>query len=446
MIWFRKWQLGVKSLLLHPLRSILTVLGIFIGVASVIALLAIGEGISQKAQEQIKSLGAQNIMVRSKKPPDDGTGSFGEITPYGVTRAEKDFMERTISTIDSTVSIREMPMKFTNTGNPNLKPTDGRLVGCSPAYCEVVGLKIDRGHFFTDVENDNAPPVCVIAAHLARRLFPSEDPIHKTVFLPEENSYYKVIGVLEHKEATAAVGGSLAAQDFSMDVYIPIKTMHAHFGDLRRKRAGGSFTAEIFELSQVTVRVRAEADVPRTAKLIETTLKRSNPQREDIAIVVPYELLERAKVTKLMFMIFMGLIAAISLVVGGIGIMNIMLATVTERTREIGIRRALGAKRRDIIHQFLVEAVVLSVVGGVTGILAGLFCPLVVEGLRVGLESFFPVVYANLPDSVKSMTPQIVPSSIPLAFCISVAVGVVFGVYPAMRAAKMDPIDALRHE
>lgn len=446
MVWLRTWQLGVKSLLLHPMRSILTVLGIFIGVASVIALLAIGEGISQKAQEQIESLGAQNIMVRSIKPPEEASSSFGEVSAYGITREEKRLIEKTIPTIETTVPIRELPMSFSYTGNPNVKPIDGRLVGCTPEYMNVVGLQENRGHFFTDVECDNGASVCVLAAELANRLFPSEDPIYKQLFIPERNEYYKIVGVLKHKDATAAIGGSLAAQDFSLDVYIPITTMKSRFGDRLEKRTGSSINIQVFELSQLTLRVADVKDVPRTAKAIEATLKRKDANRQDIAMVVPYELLEQAKQTKLMFMIFMGLIAGISLVVGGIGIMNIMLATVTERTREIGIRRALGAKRGDIIHQFLVETIVLSIVGGLTGILVGMSCPLMISLARDAMANFAPGFYANVPASVREMTPQIVWSSIPLAFGISVVVGVVFGVYPAIRAAKMDPIEALRHE
>lgn len=446
MVWLRTWQLGIKSLLLHPMRSILTVLGIFIGVASVIALLAIGEGISKKAQEQIENLGAQNIMVRSVKPPDEATSNFGEINAFGITRAEKNLIEKTIPTVESVVPIRELPMSFGYTGNPNVKPIDGRLVGCTPEYLSVVGLEEDRGHFFTDVECDNGRSVCVLAAKLAGDLFPSEDPIDKQLFIPERNEYYKIVGVLRHKEATAAIGGSLSAQDFSRDVYIPITTMKSRFGDRLEKRTGGSFSVQIFELSQLTLRVKDVKDVPKTAKLVDATLRRTNDKRQDIAMVVPYELLEQAKTTKMMFMIFMGLIAAISLVVGGIGIMNIMLATVTERTREIGIRRALGAKRSDIIHQFLVETIVLSVVGGLTGILFGLLCPTAIVLLRGAVERVAPKMYASLPEATREMTPEIVWESIPLAFGISVVVGVVFGVYPAIRAAKMDPIDALRHE
>lgn len=432
--------------MLHPMRSALTVLGIFIGVASVIWLLAIGEGISKEAQRQIEDLGAENIIIRSIKPPDESGGNFRQVSAYGVTRAECTMIDRTVSTVRRVLPIRELSQKFAYTGNANAKPIDGRLVGCTAEYAEVTRLVIDRGHFLTRREVSTNASVCVIAARLAEKLFPSEDPLSKQIFLPEKKEYYNIVGVLKHRNATAAIGGSLAAQDFSLDVYIPITTMKSRMGDQEVKRTGGSFSIKDFELSQITVQVNDANDVPRTAKLVEATLRSKNADRQDIAVVVPYELLEQAKTTRLMFMMFMGLIAAISLIVGGIGIMNIMLATVTERTREIGIRRALGGKRSDITQQFLVETISLSVVGGLTGILGGLLCPFSVHVVRAGFEKFAPRLFESLPDVAKIMTPEIVPVSIPVAFFISVVVGVFFGLYPAMRAAQLDPIEALRHE
>ena len=359
MLWLRTWILGVKSLLLHPLRSALTVLGIFIGVASVIWLLAIGEGISQEAKRQIESLGATNIIVRSVKPPSTSLPQTRGPTEYGLTRADYDRLVSTITTVRNAIPIRELRRNFSYED----RSLDGRLVGCTPDYAAVTKLEIAQGHFITDAELRDQLNVCVLASNVAEQLFLYEDPIGKSIYLSENQNFYRVVGVVKPRGATAAIGGSLDSQDFDNDVYVPLTTLRRRIGDMVVTRRSGSFEAELVELSQITLEVDKPEHVLQTAALINETL--SHHQRlRDVVTVVPLELLEQAKTTRLMFMVFMGLIAAISLIVGGIGIMNIMLATVTERTREIGIRRALGAKRADIINQFLVETVVLSVVGG----------------------------------------------------------------------------------
>ncbi|MFN7737103.1 MAG: ABC transporter permease [Pirellula sp.] len=439
-LWLGTIQLGVKSLWLHPMRSILTVLGIFIGVASVIWLLAISKGIGDEAQRQIESLGADTIMIRTVKPPSEKLSSQG-LTPYGLTREEYDMLVATIPTVRSAIPIREMRRQFQFKN----RKLDGRLVGCTPEYAEVTKLELTSGHFITDAENFARDCHCVLSAKVAEKLFPYEDPVGQRIYMPENQDFYLVVGVLKPKGATAAIGGSMAAQDFSNDVYIPIRTLQQRIGDTVMTMRSGSREGEIIELNQITLRCRDVTEVKKTAELVSAALD-SHSKMEDIAVVVPLELLEQARTTRAMFMLFMGMIAAISLLVGGIGIMNIMLATVTERTREIGIRRALGAKRKDIIRQFLVETSVLSLTGGITGILFGLLCGPAVTMARSLANAWFEKQMMDLPEVVRTVQPSIVPESIPGAFFISLAVGLVFGIYPATRAAKMNPIEALRHE
>ena len=443
MLWLRTWQLGIKSLALHPLRSGLTMLGIMIGVWAVIVLTAISQGASNQVQKQIASLGANTIIVRTQKPPDDKLAS-GRVSQYGLLRSDMDRILGSVPTIRAAIPIREIRRQFMYQD----RTIDGRFVGCTPNYADVNHLKIrDRGgRFLSDADNMRADTVCVLSSGVAERLFPFEEPLGKRVYIPEHTDYYKIVGVLEHRNPSAAIGGSLDSQDYSSDIYIPIQTVRQRVGDLIITRRSGQFASELIELDQITLQVESSDQVRTTAKMIETILAQTHSDMGDTAVVVPLELLEQARNMELMFLGIGILIACISLMVGGIGIMNIMLASVTERTREIGVRRALGAKRGDITRQFLVETIVLSFAGAILGILIGFLSMPLYRGMIWGARMGLPDQFAALPAAIREAEPSIVYWTIPLAVGIAVAVGLISGLYPAIRAARMNPIEALRHE
>ncbi len=437
------WQtlrLGVKSLMLHKLRSGLAVLGILIGVTAVIWLVAMGEGVSYQAQQQIKELGATNIIIRSIKPPNDSSRAGGGFfLEYGLTRDDYRRITETVPTVRKATPLREIrkEARFQD------RISDSRLVGCTPEYLEMNNLDVYRGRFLEDRDLENSDNVCVIGDDTARALFPYENPVGRTIQI--ERDFYVIIGQTDRREASGNVGGSFSGQDFNLDIYIPITTLRQRIGDQVVTARSGSREGEIVQLSQVTVTVGSLEEVDETADIIGALLAKYH-KVPDYSVIVPKELLRQARVTQIMFNVLLVLIAGIALLVGGIGIMNIMLATVSERTREIGIRRALGAKQRDIIQQFLSETVVLSATGGLLGILLGFLCQPAVAGVRAAMMALVPDLMKSLPSNIQQLEPRVAWWSIIVAFSISLLEGIVFGLYPAQRAARMDPIEALRHE
>jgi len=418
-------RLGVKSLWLHRLRSLLTVLGIVFGVCSVIAMLAIGEGASFEAQEQIKNLGSQNIILRSIKPPEEqkvsDKGSQSYVLQYGLTYADIKRIQTTIPGVMVVLPARIMREYVWNIS----RRIDSEIMATVPWYPTMRNHRVGRGRFFTDAEMESKANVCVLGAEMVNGLFPLDSPLGKHVRVGGD--YYEVIGIMEPRGKGAKEDDSQAgANQAANRMFVPLETAKTRYGEVLMKQRSGSFEAERIQLHEVTVKVETPETVPAVADAIKQVMER-NHKKKDYDIVVPLELLKRAERTKQIFNIVLGSIAAISLLVGGIGIMNIMLASVTERTREIGIRRALGAKRADIITQFLVETVMLSGAGGVIGVLLGVSIPYLVTH------------FAEMKTIITFWSPM-------LAFTISGLVGIVFGIYPALRAARMDPVEALRHE
>jgi putative ABC transport system permease protein len=395
-------------------------LGVVFGVGSVVAMLAVGEGASKEALEQIRKLGSTNIIVTSIKPTEEEKGgqrSPFSVVMFGLLYEDERRARETFDAIERTVPVKIVRQE----GRLRERTLDLRVIGTSADWFQLVRRRLIAGRTLTARDGRERAGVVVLTEYGARRLLATERTIGQSLRIGSE--YYEVVGIVKSESGQ---GGAIQTPDQEIDAYIPIEVARERHGDFRTEISAGSLLRESVELHQLIVEVDTIENVELVAVGLERMLTRFHP-KSDYRISVPLALLRQAEATKRTFNIVLGSIAGISLLVGGIGIMNIMLASVTERTREIGIRRAIGAKRRQIIGQFLIETVVLSTVGGLIGVTIGVSIPWLITHL------------AGMPTVVTTY-------SLVLALGISMTVGIVFGLYPARHAANLDPIEALRHE
>lgn len=409
-------------------------LGIIFGVCSVIAMLAIGEGASLAAQESISRLGSMNLIIETIEPArenHENEQQRSRLNQYGLTYKDAEAINSTIPGVEVIVPVREMDCK----AQYKSRHVTVKVIGTIPWYPEISTLDIICGRFLSSIDLHQESTVCVIDEQVVNALFGFDHPIGRDIYL--QGNVYRVVGVVGSApvmdiEAGDSNGHSSSAKNkISSEevgyIYMPLTTARSRFSEIIYTYSSGSRSYEKVELQRITVKVQSIDHVVPIRNIIDGLLRRLHEDKQDYRIVVPLELLRQAKNSQRIFSVVLGSIAAISLIVGGIGIMNIMLATVSERTREIGIRRALGAKKRDIIVQFLSESLIMTLSGGLFGIALGFLLPMMVSH------------FANMPTIITY-------KSLVLAFGISGAVGVVFGLYPAYRAARMDPIESLRHE
>lgn len=415
----RNILLGIENLLLHKLRSFLTMLGVVFGVGSVVAMLSVGEGASKEALEQIRKLGSNNIIVSSVKSAEEEALATvrSHMSIYGLTYEDHARISQSFRNVRQTAPVKLM-RKESRLGE---RAMELRMVGTTPKWFELVPRDVIAGRVLRPSDQAERAPVAVLTEFGARKILATESTIGQTIRMGGDQ--FTVVGIVKSESGQA---GSIQIPDQEIDVYIPIEVARVYFGDIFTRRTSSGDEREKVELHQILVQVNEPENVESTAAGVERMLQRFH-KKQDYAVSVPLALLKQGEATKRRFNIVLGSIAGISLLVGGIGIMNIMLASVTERTREIGIRRAIGAKRRQIVYQFLIETVVLSTAGGLIGLGVGLLIP------------FFITYFSG-------MTTVITLNGILLPLFISMAIGILFGLYPAMHAAKVDPIVALRHE
>ncbi len=435
-------RLGISNLRLHKLRSFLTALGIILGVAAVITMVSIGEGSKRQALAQLERLGAKNIILRSQKPPETQQPQGGQkrsfMSRYGITRDDLRVIEVNFPDAEAIVPLKEIGGQIIHENRRRASQS----YGTTPLLQKVAKLRVARGRYLTEEDMAASAMVAVIGSQVAKELFPFDEPLGATIRIDEK--VLRVVGIMAPVGLSGGAGAALVGRDLNLDLHVPITTASEVFGDQVFRRESGSFQASEVQVSEVYLSAPTRDVVLTYADLAGRIMKVRHPELKDIGMIVPYELLENAKRSALTWQAVLVMIAAISLLVGGIGIMNIMLASVTERTREIGIRRALGATRKHIIGQFLVETGVLSSLGGLIGVGTGVGFSLFLGWVVPRLGSI-PILGKHVAADL-SLSTQVTGWSIIVAFLVAAATGLVFGLYPAVRAAKQDPIVALRHD
>jgi putative ABC transport system permease protein len=428
-------RLGIQGLLAHRIRSVLTALGIIFGVAAVVAMLSIGEGAKLEALEQIRLMGMNNIIIRSRDVPKAGGEKTKANFSPGLVALDADAIAEIIPGVERTVAQWEK----TAQAQYGSERKEVKVIGTTPDYLTVFGFSLGSGRFLTHEHLANQENVCVLGSDAREVLFRFENPIGKSIKIDDQ--WFAVIGTMAHQLAPGKKLENLDVRNLNMDVYIPLTTAQYKMqryrsgseSNFRYVGGGISFSSDDripvprFLLDQVTVKIAGQDVIDQVTSIIHRLLARRHYGVEDYEVIVPEALVRQSQKTQQIFNIVMGAIAGISLLVGGIGIMNIMLASVLERTKEIGVRRAVGATRADVLGQFLFEATFLSVVGGIIGIVLGYVLTRVIT------------FYAQWRTVVS-------PEAIILAFTVSAAVGIAFGYYPARKAAYQNPIESLRYE
>ncbi len=443
-------SISLEAVFDNKVRSILTALGIIFGVAAVIAMLAIGNGAQQEILEQIKLVGLNNIIVtpkdnsakNSNSDDDEESKSMSKKYSPGLTIADADNIFSSIPTV-LTVSPEVI---YSTPGMREGMKTNINLSGVTSDYFKLFNQELKKGKVFSDIQMQLGSPVCIIGPEVAAKLFPKEDPLGKQ--LKCGSIWLKVIGVLKgvviNKKAE-----EVGVNSYSRNVYVPLKTILLRFkdrsllgqsslmsgggsmvffgGGVMFSTSGGASDDDDNQLNKIVVQVKESSQLSTTAKAIDAILKRRHRGVDDYEIIIPELLLKQEQKTKDIFNIVLGAIAGISLIVGGIGIMNIMLASVMERIREIGVRRAIGATKIDIVFQFLAEATFISITGGLMGILLG-------------------VIMAKIITASTDIKTIVSLGSIMLSFGVAASVGIIFGWLPAKKAAEQDPVESLRHD